>query len=79
MFKSQLNVTSNVNYLFRFERHLLFGKIYAQTVEDFCMGNCMYNKDNLKSGTARRFVDVLVGHIYQKDLKLKQLAYPIDS
>lgn len=40
--------------MIRFERHLLFGKIYAQTVEDFCMGNCMYNKDNLKAGTARR-------------------------
>ncbi|XP_045026348.1 cytosolic carboxypeptidase 6 isoform X2 [Daphnia magna] len=40
----------------RFERHLLFGKIYSQTVEDFCMGNCMYNKDNLKAGTARRYL-----------------------
>ena len=38
----------------RFERHLLFGKIYAQTVEDFTMSNCMYNKDTQKTGTARR-------------------------
>ena len=38
----------------RFERHLLFGKIYAQTVEDFTTSNCMYNKDTLKTGTARR-------------------------
>ena len=41
-------------YSCRFERHLLFGKVYAQYVEDFCMGNCMYNKDTLKAGSARR-------------------------
>jgi len=44
----------------RFERHLLFGKIYAQTVEDFSMSNCMYNKDTLKMGTARRFLSQAV-------------------
>jgi len=43
----------------RFERHLLFGKVYAQYVEDFFMGNCMYNKDTLKTGTARRFYSAL--------------------
>ena len=42
------------NVFDRFERHLLFGKIYAQTVEDFTPSNCMYNKDTLKTGTARR-------------------------
>lgn len=41
--------------VYRFERHVVFPKIMAAICPDFSMENTIYNDDEAKAGTARRF------------------------
>ncbi|KAL1493057.1 hypothetical protein ABEB36_011196 [Hypothenemus hampei] len=42
--------------VYRYERHILFPKILANTADDYAASNTMFNSDNNKIGTARRFL-----------------------
>ena len=52
--------SSSHNWIFvlntyRFERHVVFPKIMAQICPDFSMENTIYNDDESKVGTVRRY------------------------
>ncbi|XP_063220353.1 cytosolic carboxypeptidase 6 [Bacillus rossius redtenbacheri] len=40
--------------VYRYERHIMFPKMWAQNTEDYVTANTMYNRDPAKAGTARR-------------------------
>ena len=44
---------SNLIFVTRNERHIVFPKMLLQNCRDFCPTNTMYNKDPDKAGTAR--------------------------
>lgn len=41
--------------LYRFERHVVFPKILSQICPDFSLDNTIYNDDEAKAGSARRY------------------------
>lgn len=41
--------------VYRYERHLVFPKLLSSNALDFSADNMMFNADERKSGTARRF------------------------
>ncbi len=48
-------VGNSYDDVYRFERHVVFPKIMAALCPDFSMENTIYNDDEDKAGTARRF------------------------
>lgn len=42
-------------FVFRYERHILLPKLLS-TSDDYCSDNMMFNSDNSKNGTARRYL-----------------------
>ncbi|KAJ8923551.1 hypothetical protein NQ315_010129 [Exocentrus adspersus] len=42
--------------VYRYERHILFPKLLATTSDDYIAENTMFNSDNNKIGTARRYL-----------------------
>ena len=49
-------VGNSYDDVYRFERHVVFPKIMAQICPDFSWENTIYNDDDAKAGTARRFL-----------------------
>lgn len=45
----------------RYERHIVFPKIFATKAEGYCLDNSLFNADVLKAGTARRFLCTTLG------------------
>lgn len=41
--------------VYRYERHLVFPKLLSSSAPDFSSENMMFNADDRKSGSARRF------------------------
>lgn len=42
--------------VYRYERHLVFPKLFASKCSDFMNENMIFNADDRKSGTARRYL-----------------------
>ena len=42
--------------VYRYERHVVFPKMMAQNCKDFSKENTIYNADEEKEGTARRYI-----------------------
>ncbi|XP_030756614.1 cytosolic carboxypeptidase 6-like isoform X2 [Sitophilus oryzae] len=42
--------------VYRYERHILFPKLLASTADDYIASNTMFNSDNTKIGTSRRYL-----------------------
>ncbi|CAD7087362.1 unnamed protein product [Hermetia illucens] len=68
--------------VYRYERHLVFPRLFAMNAHDYIGSNVMFNADDRKAGTARRFscerltdtvnaytIEVSMGGYYLKDEK----------
>lgn len=49
-----LNV--NATFRYRYERHLVFPKLFASKCSDFSNENMIFNADDRKGGSARRYL-----------------------
>ncbi|XP_077295000.1 cytosolic carboxypeptidase 6-like isoform X2 [Arctopsyche grandis] len=47
--------------VYRYERHIVFPKVFATKTEGCCPENSLFNADTLKLGTARRFLCTSLG------------------
>ncbi|XP_058823902.1 cytosolic carboxypeptidase 6 [Topomyia yanbarensis] len=67
---------STYDNVYRYERHLVFPKLFASKCEDFCQEHMMFNADDRKSGTARRyFVDALSDTVNTYTLEVSMCGY----
>ncbi|XP_035918845.1 cytosolic carboxypeptidase 6-like [Anopheles stephensi] len=67
---------STYDNVYRYERHLVFPKLFATKCEDFCQEHMMFNADDRKSGTARRyFVEALSDNVNTYTLEVSMCGY----
>ncbi|KFB40630.1 AGAP001814-PA-like protein [Anopheles sinensis] len=67
---------STYDNVYRYERHLVFPKLFATKCEDFCQEHMMFNADDRKSGTARRyFVEALSDIVNTYTLEVSMCGY----
>jgi hypothetical protein len=53
---SKFRSTSIFFFSYRYERHLVFPKLFATKCSDFSNENMIFNADDRKQGTARRYL-----------------------
>ncbi|XP_038115746.1 cytosolic carboxypeptidase 6 isoform X2 [Culex quinquefasciatus] len=71
---------STYDNVYRYERHLVFPKLFASKCEDFCQEHMMFNADDRKSGTARRyFVDALSDNVNTYTLEVSTCGYYLND
>ncbi|XP_052865255.1 cytosolic carboxypeptidase 6 [Anopheles cruzii] len=71
---------STYDNVYRYERHLVFPKLFATKCEDFCQEHMMFNADDRKSGTARRnFVEVLSDNVNTYTLEVSMCGYYLNG
>ncbi|XP_006622667.1 cytosolic carboxypeptidase 6 [Apis dorsata] len=62
--------------VYRYERHIVLPKLLAQHVEDYEIGNTMYNQDPHKAGTARRYLcSILKEHVNCYSIEVSMYGY----
>ncbi|XP_065084431.1 cytosolic carboxypeptidase 6-like isoform X2 [Ochlerotatus camptorhynchus] len=71
---------STYDNVYRYERHLVFPKLFAAKCEDFCQEHMMFNADDRKSGTARRFfVEALSDNVNTYTLEVSMCGYYLND
>lgn len=71
---------STFDDVYRYERHLVFPKLFSTKCEDFSLDNMMFNADDKKSGTARRFFcENLSDSINAYSLEVSMCGYYLDG
>ncbi|XP_021710132.1 cytosolic carboxypeptidase 6 isoform X1 [Aedes aegypti] len=71
---------STYDNVYRYERHLVFPKLFASKCEDFCQEHMMFNADDRKSGTARRFfVEALSDNVNTYTLEVSMCGYYLND
>ncbi|XP_049535259.1 cytosolic carboxypeptidase 6 [Anopheles darlingi] len=71
---------STYDNVYRYERHLVFPKLFATKCEDFCQEHMMFNADDRKSGTARRnFVEALSDNVNTYTLEVSMCGYYLNG
>ncbi|XP_050083944.1 cytosolic carboxypeptidase 6 isoform X2 [Anopheles aquasalis] len=71
---------STYDNVYRYERHLVFPKLFATKCEDFCQEHMMFNADDRKCGTARRnFVEALSDNVNTYTLEVSMCGYYLNG
>ncbi|XP_055604992.1 cytosolic carboxypeptidase 6 [Uranotaenia lowii] len=71
---------STYDNVYRYERHLVFPKLFASKCEEFSQDHMMFNADDRKSGTARRyFADALSDNVNTYTLEVSMCGYYLND